>query len=931
MKAKVTGVSAWQETPISGTLDIEVPRYVDAAGRASVSRYTGVLNAAKTGWANSLKPSEDLWLIVQGPDDPQGVRGAFRETLVYANRTVVTEFSRVLRSSDLTGLIFDYNEPVFEPEDLNFGEVPLTMRAAAAAIEQQQADHARATQDHQQVVDNLAGIAQQQAANNTQQATNNATLTRLAQPQTGFTTTEDGPQTTLFPATQGVDAFSAFGGAVGGPRNNVGRLTVRVNAYDSGFIPTSIRIVGRGAGGPTGAILADVTVPVTLTHATPTNVTGALPAPVSGITYVEIIANGRMTVMQIAAGTYPRATWGAPQTANNRSLSAPNWTTASTDYGWWVQFDAPYDRLTYSDEFARGLLGLSNAAPVLRDTLPSTGVPADGTEGAFVANGTIRHVIAQAGTWLLISTLGYGSDTLAQVGTVQTRTATIETGAKQGFIPNPVNQTGFAGPIGNTANITSVTTELFAYDATYVPTSARLLVEHAGTGAILADVTVPVSMTYNQSTLVTFTLPAAINADGAQLLARVQTNQRANQRLIDAGTFPKPTYRSAAFSVTRQTTPLPSYTEYSGQYNFWFSLTTSAREIALAPQMQSRIAEQVKPAAAVALPATLYGVVGTPINLHPASMIRSDVTYQPSITGTVGRQQAERWTLTPAAGDVGDKSLGVTVRQGGTVLTAKSVTLKLRAAPASTITRNVLAIGDSTTETGTWLSLMEGPFSAAGTYKIVTQGTRTAPAATGGVAAKSEGRNGWKLSQYVASGSPFWANGQVDFAAYLTANPTVTLGSGDWVLIHLGINDLVGVSDTAAPAVIAGMLTQMDTLVASIRAARAGIRVGIILTIPPAPDPNGFQALYGPGGDLPRYQRVRALWAEAQIEQYDGRQASNIYLLPVAAAINTATSFTTTTDNGVTRIIDSIHLTSEPGYRAFAQATWGVLAAVETP
>lgn len=164
MKAKVTGVSAWQETPISGTLDIEVPRYVDSEGRASVSRYTGVLNAAKTGWANSLKPSEDLWLIVQGPDDPQGVRGTFRETLVYANRTVVTEFSRVLRSSDLTGLIFDYNEPVFEPEDLNFGEVPLTMRAAAAAIEQQQADHARANTDHQQVVDNLAGIAQDRAA-----------------------------------------------------------------------------------------------------------------------------------------------------------------------------------------------------------------------------------------------------------------------------------------------------------------------------------------------------------------------------------------------------------------------------------------------------------------------------------------------------------------------------------------------------------------------------------------------------------------------------------------------------------------------------------------------------------------------------------------------------------------------------------------------
>ncbi|MCD0155896.1 hypothetical protein [Deinococcus sp. 6GRE01] len=137
MKAKVTGRSAWQGTPISGSLDVQVAaRYVDSEGNASVSRYTGVLNAGKTGWANSLNTAEDLWLVVQGPDDPKGVRATFRETLVYADRTVTTEFSRVLRSSDLTGLIFDYAEPIFEAEDLDFGDAPLTMRAAQQVIEE---------------------------------------------------------------------------------------------------------------------------------------------------------------------------------------------------------------------------------------------------------------------------------------------------------------------------------------------------------------------------------------------------------------------------------------------------------------------------------------------------------------------------------------------------------------------------------------------------------------------------------------------------------------------------------------------------------------------------------------------------------------------------------------------------------------------------
>lgn len=139
MKAKVTGVTAWQGTPTAGTLSIRAPRYVDSSGNASPEEYSGVLDVTHTPprWMDALDPTRELYVIVQGPDDLPGVRARFYEVLDYGpNKAVRTEFSRKLISSDLDGLIFDYAMP--EPTDLpvGFGDAPLTMRAAQQVIEQ---------------------------------------------------------------------------------------------------------------------------------------------------------------------------------------------------------------------------------------------------------------------------------------------------------------------------------------------------------------------------------------------------------------------------------------------------------------------------------------------------------------------------------------------------------------------------------------------------------------------------------------------------------------------------------------------------------------------------------------------------------------------------------------------------------------------------
>ena len=164
MKAKVTGVSAWQGTPTGGTLDIRVPRYADSHGNATVSHYTGILKAGADGklrWMDAEDPTKELWIVVQGPDDPAGPRATFYEVLDYGDKTVRTEFSRKLISSDLDGLIFDYAASDQPLVPAGFGDAPLTMKAAEQLLDE---GNQLVTQQKQALVDTAQSRAAADAA-----------------------------------------------------------------------------------------------------------------------------------------------------------------------------------------------------------------------------------------------------------------------------------------------------------------------------------------------------------------------------------------------------------------------------------------------------------------------------------------------------------------------------------------------------------------------------------------------------------------------------------------------------------------------------------------------------------------------------------------------------------------------------------------------
>lgn len=128
------------------------------------------------------------------------------------------------------------------------------------------------------------------------------------------------------------------------------------------------------------------------------------------------------------------------------------------------------------------------------------------------------------------------------------------------------------------------------------------------------------------------------------------------------------------------------------------------------------------------------------------------------------------------------------------------------------------------------------------------------------------------------SGNPFWINGAVNFPQYLTNN---TIDTPDWVVIGLGINDVFSAtSDTTALSAADNAMTQLDVLIASIKASDANIRVALMLPTPPSADQDSFGANYATGQTRDRFKRNILLWSKQAIAKYKNKETDRIYLLP---------------------------------------------------
>jgi lysophospholipase L1-like esterase len=183
-----------------------------------------------------------------------------------------------------------------------------------------------------------------------------------------------------------------------------------------------------------------------------------------------------------------------------------------------------------------------------------------------------------------------------------------------------------------------------------------------------------------------------------------------------------------------------------------------------------------------------------------------------------------------------------------------------------------------------------------------------------------------------------------NFAQYLT-DTSQTMATSDWVLIHLGINDIGSLASDAAvhsyitatlqPALEAIVGLGASPAAGSIRAGVASIRVGLMLTIPPSADQDAYGAA-GSGVTRERGKRNVDLLREWIIETYGSLESSGIYLVPVHANLDTfnnmsvagAAAINSRTATTMTRQNNSVHPLAA-GYYQMADSVYSFLKCME--
>ena len=202
--------------------------------------------------------------------------------------------------------------------------------------------------------------------------------------------------------------------------------------------------------------------------------------------------------------------------------------------------------------------------------------------------------------------------------------------------------------------------------------------------------------------------------------------------------------------------------------------------------------------------------------------------------------------------------------------------------PADLDNVSVLVLGDSTTANGYVVTDLHG--YDGNENKITTLGTLgTAPY-------NHEGRSGWTLNGYftTSENNPFYNPSMQTFDAEYYFEQT-GVDVPDLFIINLGINDmhydsgsLVKAKETAE-----GYISNVNTVIESLRGVDPNIKVAICMTIPPNVDPWGFGAAGTNIISYDDYRIANLVLCEKLIDEFDCRESEGLYLIPINASLDT--------------------------------------------
>jgi lysophospholipase L1-like esterase len=285
---------------------------------------------------------------------------------------------------------------------------------------------------------------------------------------------------------------------------------------------------------------------------------------------------------------------------------------------------------------------------------------------------------------------------------------------------------------------------------------------------------------------------------------------------------------------------------------------------------------------ALVLPPKIYARRDAEISVYFDALHEADNLQCAWDVSTVsgGTQQNERLRLIPDARHTGTALTISAIAPITGAVDVSATTALYAASPAAGAGESViyLQIGDSTTANSGVITQTLLDHSVTDALTVTLTGTK------GSGANKYEAAAGWSLADYCGASSPFWFGGALNFAQYLTAN---LLSTPNWVGIVLGTNDMLApTTDAAALAAASSAFNGLDALIASIKAAGAGIKVALAPIAMPSSDQDGFGDNYGTAMPRWRFKRNAIIWNRLLLSRYSSQEASRVYIMPATMGMD---------------------------------------------
>lgn len=350
----------------------------------------------------------------------------------------------------------------------------------------------------------------------------------------------------------------------------------------------------------------------------------------------------------------------------------------------------------------------------------------------------------------------------------------------------------------------------------------------------------------------------------------------------------------------------------------------------------------VSPGVRPVLPPVVYAVPGIECNIYFDNIILTPNihNYLFDVDCAKGRQQAERYTWTPTADDVGNYPLTLKVYDSNYVMVAE-VNTEIRVVPPDAGAGRELScliIGDSLTAASVYPTELSSLFSADGNPQITLVGTTER-----GEGVRHEGYGGWSASTFLTmwaaivdpenprrQRSPFLYLVEdrpvLDFARYCEENNNGA--PPDYITIALGCNDNFSATEETIEERIDLFLENMNTLIAEFQRVGPQTRIGIVMLVPPAATQDAFGANYDCGQTRYQYRRNQHRVVERLFEVYGGSAAENVFLIPAHVNIDCVNNYplvtrpaNARTEKEITRLNNGVH-PAAAGYLQMADSIY---------